>query len=232
MRIQHKSSVFGALAVWLAVVGWPASAWAAEILPDLGTTAVLERPKGKPRGSIILMAGGHGNLGITSNGEITDLMGNSLIRTRSQFASGGFATLALSSTGSLPSAIEAMRKIAQPVVVVGTSRAATRMHRGLTADGMVITSGMLDAFQSNVGSSASLPPMLIVHHRQDECEVTLPALVPAFQQWSGGKARVTWLDGGRNEGDECQARGYHGFAGIEGRMVGAVLGFARSVKPR
>lgn len=205
---------------------------AAEILPELGTGASLERPKGKPRGSIILMPGGDGDLGITSAGEITSLQGNSLIRNRRAFVAGGFATLALSSSGSPAAAIEAMRKIARPVIVVGTSRAGTRLHRALSADGIVLTSGMLDHFSSNVGSPDALPPTLIVHHRQDGCRVTLPGLVAPFQQWAGARARVVWLEGGVNDGDPCQARGYHGFAGIDGRMVGTVLGFARSVRPR
>lgn len=207
-------------------------AFAGEILPDLGTDAVLDRPGGKPRGSIILMAGSDGDLGITSSGEITSLMGNSLIRNRRSFAAAGFATLSLSSSGSPSSAIAAMRKIARPVIVVGTSRAATRMHRALDADGLVITSGMLDHFQSNVGSADALPPTLVVHHRNDGCRVSLPGLVPPFQQWGGARVRVVWLDGGRNDGDPCQGQGYHGFAGVDGKMVGAVTGFARSVRAR
>lgn len=208
------------------------AAIAAELLPELGTDAVLERPRGKPRGSIILMAGGDGYLGITGDGQITALRGNSLIRTRGAFASGGFATLALSSSGSPARAIEAMKKIARPVIVVGTSRAATRMHRALDADALVITSGILDQFQSNVGSPAALPPTLIVHHRKDGCRVTSPALVEPLQAWGAGKIRVTWISGGRDEGDPCQAAGHHGFAGVEGQMIGAVLGFARRVRPR
>jgi hypothetical protein len=219
-----------ALAVLLALAGTAASA--AELLPDLGTTASLERPRGKPRGSIILMGGGHGNLGITGSGEITQLLGNSLIRNRRAFVAGGFATLALSSTGSPAQAIRAMRAIARPVIVVGTSRAATRMAGAIEADALVITSGILDQFQAALGSPAALPPTLIVHHRQDGCRVTQPALVPIFQQWAGNKARVVWLTGGRDEGDPCQAQGHHGFAGIDGRMVGAVLAFARGVRPR
>lgn len=223
-----KPLIFSALALVLAVAPLEAE----EILPDLGTDAALIRPAGKPRGSIILMPGGHGNLGITGDGQITQLQGNSLIRTRRSFASGGFAILALSSSGNLSTAIEAMRKIARPVIVVGTSRAATRMGRAVEADGIVITSGMLDSFQSDVGSPGALPPMLIVHHRNDGCRVTSPALVPDFQQWAAGRARVMWLDGGRDDGDPCQAAGHHGFAGIEGKMVGAVLGFARQVRAR
>ncbi|MGL4241496.1 MAG: hypothetical protein ACRCTI_10335, partial [Beijerinckiaceae bacterium] len=40
---------------------------------ELGGYGVLYMPAGKPRGSIILMAGGDGSLGITSDGQITRL---------------------------------------------------------------------------------------------------------------------------------------------------------------
>lgn len=214
------------------LAGMQAAALAAEILPDLGTDASLERPKGKPRGSIILMPGGDGDLGITSAGEITSLTGNQLIRNRRAYVAAGFATLSLSSSGSPAAAIAAMRKIAQPVIVVGTSRAGTRIHRALSADGIVITSGMLDHFQSNVGSPDALPPTLVVHHRKDTCRVTLPALVEPFKAWGGARVRVVWLDGGVDEGDPCQARGHHGFAGIDGKVNGVVLGFARGIRTR
>jgi hypothetical protein len=228
MRGIAKRGLFALAFLIVAQVG----AIAAELLPELGTDAVLDRPRGKPRGSIILMPGGNGSLGITSEGEITSLNGNSLIRNRRSFAAGGFATLSLSSSGSPASAIEAMKKIARPVIVVGTSRAGTRIHRALSADAIVITSGMLDHFQSNVGSPDALPPTLIVHHRHDGCRVTLPGLVEPFQQWAGGRARVVWLDGGPEGGDPCTGNSHHGFKGIDGKMVGAVLGFARGVRKR
>ncbi len=106
--------------LFMAAIGliFASASFAAELLPELGTYGSLERPKGKPRGSIILMAGGAGTLGITGDGEITQLRGNSLIRTRRSFVNAGYATLALDSWGSLSTAITAMRKIAQPVIVV------------------------------------------------------------------------------------------------------------------
>lgn len=214
------------------LAGMQVAAFAAEILPDLGTDGSLERPQGKPRGSIILMPGSDGDLRIGGDGEINRMLNNSLIRNRRAFVAGGYATLSLSSSGNPARAIEAMRKIAQPVIVVGTSRAGTRIHRAVSADGIVIASGMLDHFQSNVGSADALPPTLVIHHRKDGCRVTLPALVEPFKAWGGAKVRVIWVDGGRDEGDPCQASGHHGFAGIDGKMVGAALGFARGIRVR
>ncbi len=232
--IMKKTALFWALAVSVTTAA-PAMAQSADRpVAELGGYGVLTMPKGKPRGSIILMAGGDGSLGISPTGEITRLKGNQLIRTRANYAAAGFATLTLDSWGSPASAVTHMKGIARPVVVVGTSRAATRIHSALGAqpDGIVITSGMLDHFQSNVGSPSSLPPTLIVHHRKDGCRVTSPALVDPFIAWSAGRARVVWLDGGRDEGDPCQAAGYHGFAGIDGQVVSRVTGFAGSLRGR
>jgi hypothetical protein len=201
---------------------------------ELGGYAVLMMPAGKPKGSIILMAGGDGSLGLTGDGQITRLQGNQLIRTRGSYVAAGYATLALDSWGSPAAAVTYMKSVARPVVVVGTSRAAIRIHAAIPSqpDGLVITSGMLPQFQSNAGSPLGLPPTLIVHHRKDGCGATSPTYVDPFIQWSQGRARAIWLDGGRDEGDPCQAAGHHGFAGIDGQVVARVTGFAASVRPR
>jgi hypothetical protein len=216
----------------LFVFLFSSTSFSAEILPALGTSASLERPAGKPRGSIILMPGGNGNLGIESDGEITQSRSSSLIRNRKAFARAGYATLSLDANGSLFSAITAMRGIAEPIIVVGTSRAATRMQSAVSADAIVLTSAMLDHFQWGVGSPEALPPTLVVHHRNDSCRVTLPGLVEPFQQWGAGRVRVVWLAGGRDDGDPCKAGGYHGFKGIDGQMVSAIIRFAGGIRRR
>jgi hypothetical protein len=230
-----KNLTYG-LALLIVVCGTTTSLAqsADKAVTELGGYGVLTMPKGKPRGSIILMPGGDGSLGITSDGQITRLQGNQLVRTRGSYAAAGFATLTLDAWGSPASAVTYMQGIAKPVVVVATSRGATRIHSALASqpNGIVITSGMLDVFQGNVSSPSSLPPTLIVHHRQDGCSVTRPSLVDPFIAWSAGRARVIWLDGGRNEGDPCQAAGYHGFAGIDGQVVARVTSFAGSIRGR
>jgi hypothetical protein len=67
---------------------------------------------------------------------------------------------------------------------------------------------------------------LVAHHRHDECGKTLPGGVAPFLAWAAGRARVVWLDGGQSEGDPCEAMAYHGFNGIDGRVVAAVSAFA------
>ncbi|QCI65754.1 alpha/beta hydrolase [Phreatobacter stygius] len=205
---------------------------ASELVPQFGSSATLDRPTGRPRGSIILMPGGDGRLGIQSDGNITALRGNQLVRTRHVYAARGFATLTLDAAASPAQAVEYMRTIARPVVVVATSRGATRAPAALSArpDGIVLTSAMLDTFQAYAGSPGALPRTLVLHHRQDGCRVTQPALVAPFAAWAGGRARVVWLTGGVDRGDPCQAGGHHGLAGLDGQVVSLIVAFANSLR--
>jgi hypothetical protein len=227
----HLTTIGLALASFLA---FPAKA--AETISIGGVSAVLIRPA-KPKASVILLPGGNGYMGITADGQITQLRGNSLVRTRDAFAARGFAVLLPEANVDLSAAIATMAAIKRPVTLIGTSRGTQRIASAIAAgakpDKIVLTSGFLSAesgdgynVMSTVGSPDKLPPTLVIHHRNDGCRVTLPAGVEPFMAWAGKKAQVTWLSGGVNEGDPCQAAGYHGFAGIEGQMVSAAAGFA------
>ena len=70
----------------------------------------------------------------------------------------------------------------------------------------------------------------MVHHRRDACQYTLPAGVQPFVDWSQGRAKVIWIEGGKSEGDPSLARAYHGFNDIDAKVVDAVTAFA-SEKP-
>ena len=199
-----------------------------------GVQSALLTPA-KPRGAIILMAGGDGNIGVDAAGNIAR-PGNQLVRTREAYAARGFAVLVPDSGVNVAAAVEFMHKYGK-VTLVGTSRGTQRAARGIASgakpDRLVLTSGFLtnasgdaDNVQYIVGSPSALPPTLIVHHRQDGCRKTLPAGVDPFIAWAGGKAKVTWLDGGTTEGDLCGAFAHHGFNGIDGQVVGVVAGFA------
>jgi hypothetical protein len=203
-----------------------------------GTRAVLIKPHGAAKGSLILMAGGNGRLDIGANGEIGSLKGNQLVRTRHAYAARGFAVLVPDATVDVAAAVKYMAAIARPVTVEGTSRgtqrAAEGIARGARPDKLVLTSGFLSP-QSGpdrsviaiLGSPGLLPRTLVIHHRHDGCRFTQPAGVEPFLKWSGGRAHVVWLDGGIAEGNPCQARGHHGFNGIDGEVVNAVVAFAR-----
>jgi hypothetical protein len=127
-----------------------------------------------------------------------------------------------------------MRGIVRRVTLAGTSSGALRVAQAIAAgarpDAVVFTSGPMQRVQAILGSPGALPRTLVVHHRQDGCRGTPPDAVEPFKAWAGGKVRVVWMSGGRNEGDPCQAAGHHGFAGLDGQVVATVAAFAKSAR--
>ena len=201
-----------------------------------GPKSVLILPP-KPVASVILLAGGNGDIGVGDNGEVAR-PGNQLVRTRFDYAAKGFAVLVPDIGYDLSALVEYMAKIKKPVVVVatsrGTQRAANGISEGARPDKLVLTSGFLSNdsgakinVMTIVKDPALLPPMLIVHHRQDHCFVTKPEGVAPFMNWVGTKAKLVWLDGGEDGGDACEADSYHGFKGIDKKVVDVVSGFVK-----
>lgn len=124
----------------------------------------------KPVGSVILLAGGHGNLALAANGKIGWGAGNQLVRTRADYAAAGLVTLvpdlapdlkkgdsaadsarwSADHATDIGALVKHLRAIAPPVYLVGTSRAAlsvanaaVRLTGDTRPDAIVITSGML-----------------------------------------------------------------------------------------
>lgn len=226
---------FRFLAAALLAVFTCSSASADETVNVGGSRAVLIK-SGSPRASIILLPGGDGAIRAGDHGDIHGLQGNQLVRTRHAYAARGLAVLVADAGTDLKSAVDYMAAIKRPVIVVGTSRgtlrAAEGIARGARPDALVLTSGFLSAdsgsgsnVMSILGSPAALPHTLVIHHRQDSCRATLPAGVDPFIKWSAGRARVSWLTGGVEQGDPCQAGGHHGFAGLDGQVVALAASF-------
>ncbi len=220
-----------------------------------------------PAGSVILLAGGHGKLNITPQGTITELAKNQLVRTRAAYAKAGYAVLVPDIAPDLktPSgvvngyrnsekfakdlgaAVEYMRKIRNPVVMIGTSRGTLSVANALARlkeksarpDAAVLTSGFLAAsgefqvrtFAGNDPAPFDLP-MLVVHHRRDSCEHTLPSNVEPFKAWyekNGRKLDVIWMEGGLPpESDACNALSPHGFYGLDDQVVARIAGWIKA----
>jgi hypothetical protein len=225
------------IVVALALIYVP-TANAQETVSVGGTQAVLLKPKGTPAGSLVLLAGGDGNIGVGPNGTVAR-GGNQLVRTRTDYAARGFAVLVPDAGVNVAAAVTYMAAIKRPVILVGTSRgtqrAATGIAQGAKPDALVLTAGFLSSKSGEgvnrhvirlLGSPDALPRTLVIHHRRDACKYTLPSGVDPFIAWSRGRARVVWLDGGTSVGDPCQARSYHGFNGIDDQVVRAVVAFA------
>ena len=227
--------------VWCGVAAFAmliaaASAARADETVSIGNSrAVLLKPAA-PKASVILMPGGDGEIAAGPGGQIGRLKGNQLVRTRAAYQQHGLAVLVVDADVNLAAAVDYMAAIKKPVIVVGTSRgtlrAAQGIARGARPDALVLTSGFLtnesgggQNVASILGSPGKLPRTLVIHHRHDGCRFTQPAGVEPFIKWSGGKARVAWLDGGADAGDPCQAKGHHGFAGLDGRVVSLAAEF-------
>jgi hypothetical protein len=229
---------FAAALTAIGVLTLPA--FADETVTVGGAKAALIKPRGAAKGSIILMAGGDGQLNVGAGGSIGALKGNQMVRTRHAYAARGFAVLVPDANVDLAAAVTYMAAIAKPVTLAGTSRGTQRAAEGIAAgakpDALVLTSGFLSPQSGEgvnrhvirlVGGSPSvLPRTLVVHHRHDGCRYTLPTGVQPFLDWSKGKASVVWLDGGADKGDPCHAGGHHGFAGLDAQVVDAVSTFA------
>jgi hypothetical protein len=222
---------------WLCVAAMLAGgpALADETVSIGGSNAVLIKPKA-PRASVILMPGGSGAIAAGDHGDIHGLNGNQLVRTRQAYAARGLAVLVVDAGTPLDAAVQYMAAIKRPVTVIATSRGTIRasegIARGARPDALVLTSGLLSPesgsgqnVMSILGSPASLPRTLVIHHSQDSCRLTLPAGVEPFVKWSAGRARAVWVSGGQSEGDSCEARAHHGFNGLDGQIVGIAAGF-------
>jgi hypothetical protein len=201
-----------------------------------GSNSVFILPP-KPVASVILLAGGNGDIGVGPNGSIARA-DNQLVRTRFDYATKKFAVLVPDIGYDLSALVEYMEKIKKPVVVVATSRGTQRAAKGISdgakPDKLVLTSGFLtnDSGAKNnvmtiVKDLSLLPPMLIVHHRHDHCFVTKPEGVAPFMKWAGTKAKLVWFDGGEDGGDACETDSYHGFKGLDQKVVDVVSGFVK-----
>jgi hypothetical protein len=138
----------------------------------------------------------------------------------------------------------ARKEARAPVWLVGTSRGtisaafvATELAGSSDGpDGLVLSSSILRDRHAHAVPELELHrlrlPVLAVHHRDDGCPGTpfsetqrlMGALRPVAQR------ELLVFQGGEDVGDPCQARGHHGFAGIEREVVGAIASWIVSGK--
>lgn len=203
-----------------------------------GRALLLTPDRQKAKAGIVLLAGGDGVLDLSPNGEIRALRGNQLVRTREDYVRAGFAVLVPDVKVDIGVAVAELRKISNRVAILATSRgsirAAQAIANGVNPDALILTAAVLGpnrkwpSVPQIIGNPSRLPPTLIIHHRHDTCFVTLPSEVEPFLAWAGGRAKVIWITGGIDEGDACQGRGHHGFAGRDSEVVRSVVRFVVS----
>jgi dienelactone hydrolase len=233
---------------------------------DQRVRALLLTPA-QPTGSVILLAGGHGNLALGKDGSVGWGAGNQLVRTRAAYSRAGFATLVPDIAPDLKQGkgvvadyrwskryaqdigalVAHMRKIAAPVYLIGTSRAALSVAEAgvelavgaARPDALVITSGMLihvsaaqPSAERNVGRLERIrQPILLVYHKKDTCPFTPAASASkAKTLFSGAKTvDIVLLQGGSASGDPCEPHSHHGFAGQDAEVVKTVTDWLRKL---
>jgi pimeloyl-ACP methyl ester carboxylesterase len=207
MRLARRPRAVRPIAVVLLAAcllpGGPAPAAEEEVRtiptrPGVTASFLLLRPAGAPAASVILFAGGDGDLGLTPEG-LHQLQGNFLVRTRVRWAREGFLVAVLDRpsdrrgglwnfrttaehAADVKAVIAALREVAgAPVWLVGTSmgtlsaaNAAARLGEG-GPHGIVLTSSVTETSRAtyeamrHAGLGDIRAPTLVVHHRDDAC---------------------------------------------------------------
>lgn len=207
----------------------------------------------KPQASVILFAGGGGDIGISANG--IKKTNNFLIRSRNLFADAGLAVAVVDvpsdrtslrdfRTGKkhakdIQAVITYLRQQYDvPVWLVGTSRGTISAANGAARlqqdgpDGIVLTSTVNQ--QSNAGADSVYntklkkitQPVLLAHHKKDDCYVCpyreMKRVMKKLKNTSKMEL-LTYEDGDNLPGNPCKALTYHGFLGIEPRVVNDIV---------
>jgi hypothetical protein len=187
-----------------------------------GQQAILHVPSGA-RASAVLVPG---------KGGIDPA--DPLLRNRAALNAQGVATLTVPHGTVIGEAVNYMRKVKEPVGLVGMSAgvslAARGVGNGAKPDTLVLISGALMPpgklpAQSALKTPAALPRTLVLHNRNDACDLTPVSGVEPFVKWSGGKASVQWIGGSGTGKDPCGPNSAHGFMGADGQVVSAIVGF-------
>jgi len=232
--------------------------------PGVTQRMVVIEPE-KPRAAVILFAGGHGGLQISSTGDFKWGEGNFLVRSRQLFSSNGLMVAVVDApsdrqkppylggfrqkpehAADIKAVIAWLRQQANiPTWLVGTSRGtqsttfiATQLALADGGpDGIVLSSTILTDKPGN----RSVPemslekiqiPVLIVHHKQDGCEHCQYGDLSRLTEklTNAPRKELLTFEGGRNQGDPCEAMAYHGFNGIEQQVVRKIADWIVEIK--
>lgn len=131
----------------------------------------------------------------------------------------------------------------KPIWLVGTSRGtisvanvAARFHGKAAPDGIVLTSSVTRKSKKNLDSledidlSAITAPTYIVHHEDDECNVTPYSEAKALMdELSAVEIKeFKGFSGGESTGKPCKGSSYHGFLGIEKQVVQSITDWIKA----
>ena len=235
-----------------SLMGCVGSCQLVKVEPSEGVTQafILITPE-KPVASVILFAGGHGQLELTGGSSMRWGEKNFLVNSRYLFAAKGIQVAVIDAPynqfgymslnrrteehrNNVKAVAKYMREKANvPIWLVGTSRgtvsvANIAINDPEHYDGAVFTSTVLDAVYENA-SEINLPT-LVVHHSNDQCVASNPWYAETlYEKLVNAKPRkILWFSGGYTAGDVCGPMSFHGYLGIEQKVVDAIVEFILS----
>ncbi len=173
------------------------------------------------------------NVAVLMPGSSGIVPGDFLVRNEGRFKGAGIRTIMTTSPSSAAEAVAAEIAQGRKIVMVGMSKGtvdvASALASGARPSGVVFVSGIHARVMATLGSPGVLPATLVVHHSQDICRFTSPSDASRFVAWSGGKARIQWINTtGQPSQNPCNAQGAHGFFKQDGPAVSAVISFVKS----
>lgn len=209
--------------------------------------------------TVLLLSGGSGGIGLRDGQPRSE---NFLIRSRELFRSEGFNVALLGNPSDKRAMDDAWRTsemhrtdvaavlqdirakgARQPLWLIGTSRgtiSATALAIAMPDQvaGVVLTASIsgfnVPAAVHRQSIDQLKMPVLVYHHREDACRITLVRDAEwIFKGLSHAAVKKFWVvDGGDNpSGNPCEALHWHGFIGMEARAVKDLGGWIRQPSP-
>lgn len=234
-----------------------------ELRPGSSHSLLILQPTTKPKHAVILFAGGHGMVEFEKDGSISRMRGNFLVRSRQLFVNDGLLVgiysmpeeaddwdFRLSNThaadvGRLVREIRLKYKV--DVWLIGHSRGSISVaNAGLKLEGPQKPTGLIFAASVVDTGNRGQPkvtdldvediniPSLVIHHRDDNCYVTLYSDAQYFfkkLENSPRKEFVT-MEGGEAGWEEhaCKSKSHHGFLDIEKETVNRISDWIKSAQ--
>jgi len=218
----------------------------------------MARPDAKA--TIVLLPGGEGGIGL-KDGVPQSL--NFLVRSRDHFAAAGYNVAIVGKptdrkdldpyfrstdehVADLRAVVEKLRGFGKPVWLVGTSlgtisaAAAAAAQPPMPIAGVVLTSSVTNTNRATrytvtmAGLSRIRVPVLVMHHKEDACEVCVPGLAPQiYASLTNAPVKKLLLveGGGGATGNPCEALHHHGYIGMEKEAVADITGWIANPTP-
>jgi pimeloyl-ACP methyl ester carboxylesterase len=227
-------------------------------LADGGTQRVLYARPASPKGTIIMLPGGAGDLGVEDDGGISH-GNNFVVRTRALWLDRGYALVipdalngqnmrGLRSSPEYAQAVASLVSFAHaqapgPVFLLGTSQGSIAAMNGAahlsdsTLSGVVLTESVTRESKSGETVFDASPehvtvPALIVANRDSACRVApaedAPRIAAAMPR--APEVKILYVQGGVTRSRACGSLSPHGYLGIERAVVERIVAWLKTHK--